>query len=146
MNAKSPPAAQCFIDGPNIDAVLGLCILRRQPRPEERPRWERVHGAVTKWYGVDQPVFVLNGNRFDSSGIFAFRRTLRSLGYQVECPRSAQGDPVDDLILDRLHDALSRDIVPDVVLLAHDHGYAPLLECQGARKLGRFRARENRPF
>lgn len=31
-----------LVDGENIDATLGTCILKHQPRPEERPRWDRV--------------------------------------------------------------------------------------------------------
>ena len=31
-----------LIDGENIDATLGTSILGRRPRPEERPRWERL--------------------------------------------------------------------------------------------------------
>ena len=31
-----------LVDGENIDATLGTSILARRPRPEERPRWERV--------------------------------------------------------------------------------------------------------
>lgn len=32
----------CLIDGENIDATLGVNILKRFPRGEERPRWDRV--------------------------------------------------------------------------------------------------------
>ncbi len=31
-----------LIDGENIDATLGVNILKRAPHPEERPRWDRV--------------------------------------------------------------------------------------------------------
>ena len=31
-----------LIDGENIDATLGVNILKRAPLPEERPRWDRV--------------------------------------------------------------------------------------------------------
>ena len=31
-----------LIDGENIDATLGVNILKRAPNPEERPRWDRV--------------------------------------------------------------------------------------------------------
>lgn len=31
-----------LIDGENIDATLGVNILKRTPRAEERPRWDRV--------------------------------------------------------------------------------------------------------
>ena len=31
-----------LVDGENIDATLGTSILGRRPRPEERPRWDRV--------------------------------------------------------------------------------------------------------
>ena len=31
-----------LVDGENIDATLGTSILGRRPRPEERPRWDRL--------------------------------------------------------------------------------------------------------
>ena len=31
-----------LVDGENIDATLGNSILGRRPRPEERPRWDRL--------------------------------------------------------------------------------------------------------
>ncbi len=37
-----PRITYVLIDGENIDATLGMLILGRRPRPEERPRWERL--------------------------------------------------------------------------------------------------------
>ena len=40
--AETPRITYVLIDGENIDATLGTSILGRRPRPEERPRWERL--------------------------------------------------------------------------------------------------------
>ena len=37
-----PRTTYLLVDGENIDATLGGSILGRRPRPEERPRWDRL--------------------------------------------------------------------------------------------------------
>ncbi|MBU0718669.1 MAG: NYN domain-containing protein [Planctomycetes bacterium] len=129
--------ALCYVDGPNIDQVLGRCVLGHRPSSEERPRWDRVHDECLAWFGAERPCFVLNGNRFTTSSVFGFRRALRSIGFDVQCPRSAADDPVDEAddpvdefvlqeIQDSLH-AVRSGRVPRVILFSHDHGYASAL-------------------
>jgi uncharacterized protein len=121
-----------FIDGPNIDAVLGNCVLQRKPKPHERPRWDRVYKNCTEWFGAKKPCFVLNGNKFDGAPVFGFRRLLRDIGYDVACPRSQESDPVDNYIVDALDGRVAPDVstgqLGGVVLFSHDHGYAPALQ------------------
>ena len=43
-----------LVDGENIDATLGTSILGRRPRPEERPRWERLLHRLGSRLGLYQ--------------------------------------------------------------------------------------------
>src|SRR3954453_4133827 len=69
-----------LVDGENIDATLGASILGRRPRPEERPRWDRLMDfARDRW---DQPpvgfFFLAANNELPMS----FVQALLSMGYR----------------------------------------------------------------
>lgn len=127
--------SQLFIDGPNIDANLGMHVLGHKPGPAERPRWERFLAVARLRLGVKEPYFVLNGDRF-CDRVAPFYRALKSIGFRVSVPRSDEGvgalhDPVDCYILERLvvcRDAVSAGGLSGVVLVSHDGGYAPALQ------------------
>ena len=116
-----------FVDGPNIDMILGQDVLGRIPRPPERPRWERVSVYCRTELGCVRPTFVLNGDRFALGGerVFAFRRALRFMGYNVECPLGTLSDPVDAFIQQQLRTIARFHRPCSVAILSHDHGYAP---------------------
>lgn len=124
-----------FVDGPNIDATLGNGVLGRKPRPHERPRWDRVLQFAETKLGVDEPWFVLNGDRFGLEAT-PFYRCLKHIGYYVATPNRGEwcnqetDDPVDEWIKNRLEGALARVVKGEasgVVLLTHDGGFAPAL-------------------
>ncbi len=126
-----------FVDGPNIDCVLGKCILQRQPESLERPRWNRVLLECVEWFGVAKPCFVLNPIRFadQPDRVSPFYRFLISTGWEVPTlerfRKPTEGvDPVDELIKDNIRNALPMiraGGVSGVVLFSHDHGYEPVL-------------------
>jgi uncharacterized protein len=132
--------ARILVDGPNIDGVLGT-VLGRRPRPQERPRWDRVKAYLDLLFrpAVPNRLFVVDRARI-GDGAFGFIRALRSIGWRV-LPATLVGrypgndDPVDESILDHLHDmsesprlaAQSR-----IALLSHDHIFAePLADIGG---------------
>lgn len=118
-----------FIDGPNLDMVLGHSILGRKPLPGERPRWDRVIEYCRTRFECHRPIFVLNGERFAQGGeqVFAFRRSLRFHGYKVECPLGTETDPVDKFIQQQLRTISRFYRQCSVVVLTHDGGYAEVL-------------------
>lgn len=120
--------ARLFVDGPNMDMVLGSNILGRRPWPEERPRWNRVADFARGKLQVAKPTFVLNGNQFanGSTGLLAFRLALRDhMGYDVSCPCGDGTDPVDQYILQQLKTIARSEEPCSVAVMTHDHGYAP---------------------
>ena len=69
-----------LIDGENIDATLGTSILGRRPRPEERPRWERLlQFARERWDQPAQGLFFLAAN---SELPMTFVQALLAIGYR----------------------------------------------------------------
>src|SRR6476661_7184276 len=69
-----------LIDGENIDATLGTSILGRRPRPDERPRWERVlQFARERWGQPARGLFFLAAN---NELPMAFVQALLAIGYR----------------------------------------------------------------
>jgi putative heme uptake system protein len=119
-----------FIDGPNIDCVLGG-ILGHAPKPNQRPRWDR----VKNYFRRDAKLhFVLNQRNFNDK-VFPFHRALRAIGYVVHVESATDvfpdnDDPVDTFILKELHTvfgAQERGEPQQVTVVSHDHCYAPVL-------------------
>ena len=132
-----PVCSLVLVDGPNIDGVLGQCVLARKPGRAERPRWDRFLQTCVVWFGVGREIFVLNPQRFaeQPDQVSPFYRFLMMTGWEVPTVRSfgacaVGADPVDEFIKDTIHDSLP-DIrskrISSVVLFSHDHGYAPVL-------------------
>jgi len=125
-----------IIDGPNIDAVLGLSVLQRKPLPSERPRWDRVLDVARLWYSVFDAEFILNGDKFDDQRS-PFYRFLKQTGYNVVTPKAAEWcdsdrqDPVDEYAKHRIEsliEPIRTDKSRGVLLVSHDGGYAAVLD------------------
>src|SRR5215204_7621462 len=78
-----------LVDGENIDATLGTSILGRRPRPEERPRWERLlQFARERWDQPAQGLFFLAAN---TELPMTFVQALLAIGYRP-VPMASRAD------------------------------------------------------
>lgn len=108
-----------LVDGENIDATLGMSLLERKPRPEERPRWERViNGARRLWDQKTRALFFLNGSNGHLP--FSFVAALRGFDYQVVPLSGPPRVKVVDVGIQRTLDAILDQGFGDVVLATHD--------------------------
>ncbi len=106
-----------LVDGENIDATLGASILGRRPRPEERPRWERLlQFASDRW---DQPAvglfFLAAGGELPMS----FIQALLALDYRPIPLAGGPGEKVVDIAIQRTLAELTRRDA-DVFLVSND--------------------------
>ena len=86
-----------LIDGENIDATLGTSILGRRPRPEERPRWERLlQFARERWDQPAQGLFFLAAN---SELPMTFVQALLAIGYRPVPLSGGPGEKVVDIAI-----------------------------------------------
>ncbi|MEZ6185529.1 MAG: nuclease [Planctomycetota bacterium] len=112
----SKPPVYLLVDGENIDRTLGQ-ILDAKPRPEQRPRWERIRAYVeATWDRPCKALFFLNARR-GLPGTFI--QALRVAGY---APIPLSGDveqKVVDIAIVRTLEAIS-ERPGDVVLASHD--------------------------
>ena len=106
-----------LVDGENIDATLGTSILGRRPRPEERPRWERVlQFARERWGQPASGLFFLAAN---NELPMAFVQALLALGYRPVALSGGVGEKVVDIAIQRtLAELRRRDA--DVLLVSND--------------------------
>jgi uncharacterized protein len=106
-----------LIDGENIDATLGTSILGRRPRPEERPRWERLlQFARERWGQPATGLFYLAAN---SDLPMAFVQALLAMGYRPIPLSGSPGEKVVDIAIQRtLAEVGRRDA--DVLLVSND--------------------------
>ena len=106
-----------LVDGENIDATLGTSILGRRPRPEERPRWERLlQFARDQWDQPAQGLFFLAAN---SELPMTFVQALLAIGYRPIPLSGAPGQKVVDIAIQRTLTEL-RTREADVVLVSND--------------------------
>ncbi|GMA41624.1 NYN domain-containing protein [Mobilicoccus caccae] len=106
-----------LIDGENLDATLGVGILERRPRPEERPRWERVlQFARAQW---DQPVQGLFFLAARHELPMAFVQALISIGFRPIPLTGRPDEKVVDIAISRTLRALA-DRPADIMLASHD--------------------------
>lgn len=132
-----------LIDGENIDATLGVNILKRTPRAEERPRWDRVlefdpftHKKSVEANETSAPaetthnsngLFFLNSSQRTAA---PFVQALLAIGWQ---PIQLMSDDYERKVVDegiqRTLEAIL-DVRPeaDVVLGTHDVDYLPQIE------------------
>lgn len=114
-----------LVDGENIDATLGTSILGRRPRPEERPRWERVLKFAERTHG--QPVRGLFFLAVSTELPMAFVQALLAIGYR---PVALTGEPdqkVVDIAVQRTLTAI-RNRDADVLLVSNDGDFVEQVE------------------
>jgi uncharacterized protein len=106
-----------LVDGENIDATLGASILGRRPRPEERPRWERLlQFARERWGQPAQGLFFLAAN---NDLPMPFIQALLAIGYRPIPLSGGAGEKVVDIAIQRtLAEIGRRD--GDVLLVSND--------------------------
>ena len=106
-----------LVDGENIDATLGTSILGRRPRPEERPRWERLlQYAQERWGQPAKGLFFLAAN---NELPMPFVQALLAIGYRPVPLSGAVGEKVVDIAIQRtLAELRNRDA--DVLLVSND--------------------------
>lgn len=117
-----------LVDGENIDRTLGQ-ILSKKPKPEQRPRWDKIKAFVEKEFqAACRPLFFLNAN----DGVPGpFIQALKVIDF---IPIPLKGDAekvVDEGILKTLKAIqvkLSSDAeLPGVALVSHDADFKELL-------------------
>lgn len=136
-----------LIDGENIDATLGVNILKRAPRAEERPRWERVLN-FNPWEGSQASdnsaseslpseedaaalkpngLFFLNSSR---GAAMPFVQALLAIGWTPILLKSENPDlKIVDMGIQKTIDAILRERPrTDVVLASHDADYVPHIQ------------------
>src|SRR3954449_2762248 len=106
-----------LVDGENIDATLGGSILGRRPRPEERPRWERLlQFAEERWQAPATGLFFLAAN---AELPMPFVSALLAIGYRPIPLSGSPGEKVVDIAIQRtLVELVHRD--SDVLLVSND--------------------------
>ncbi|GAA4399414.1 NYN domain-containing protein [Fodinibacter luteus] len=106
-----------LVDGENIDATLGTSILGRRPRPEERPRWERLlQFTRDQW---DQPVVGLFFLAANTELPMTFVQALLAIGYKPIPLSGAPGQKVVDIAIQRTLVEIGRREA-DVLLVSND--------------------------
>jgi len=106
-----------LVDGENIDATLGTSILGRRPRPEERPRWERLlQFARERWDQPAQGLFFLAAN---TELPMTFVQALLAIGYRPVPLSGGPGEKVVDIAIQRTLVELGRREA-DVMLVSND--------------------------
>lgn len=123
-----------LVDGENIDATLGSSILGRRPRPEERPRWDRLLEWTERAFDQDVTglFFLAAGSELPTT----FVQALLAIGFRP-IPLSGAGKVVD-IAIQRTADALVERRDADVVLVSHDGDFVDQVSrlCDGSRQVG----------
>ena len=118
-----------LVDGENIDATLGSSILGRRPRPEERPRWDRLlQFARDRWSQEPVGLFFLAAN---TELPMSFVQALISMGYRPVPLTGAASEKVVDIAIQRTMAAIA-DRDDDVLLVIgftefRNHEFTPLI-------------------
>lgn len=106
-----------LVDGENIDATLGTSILGRRPRPEERPRWERLLQFAREAWG--QPAIGLFFLAASTELPMSFVQALLAIGYRPIALSGGAGEKVVDIAIQRtLVELRRRDA--DALLVSND--------------------------
>jgi putative heme uptake system protein len=124
-----------LVDGENIDATLGGSILGRRPRPEERPRWDRLLSfARDRW---DQEVVGLFFLAANTELPMSFVQALLSMGYRPVPLSGPAHEKVVDIAITRTMAALA-EREDDVVLVSNDGDFFDGTErlLDGRRRVG----------
>jgi uncharacterized protein len=123
-----------LVDGENIDRTVGT-IFQGRPRPEQRPRWERVKTFVNDTFGsFTKGLFFLNASREQP---VTFLRALDFCGWTAVQLQAPEGVKVVDMgMLKTLNYLVDKPC--HIVLLTHDGDFsAHLTTCvRPGRRLG----------
>ena len=124
-----------LVDGENIDATLGQSILGRRPRPEERPRWDRLLDFAHRQWGQEPVGLFFLATNGDLP--MSFVQALMAIGYRPVPLSGAPDEKVVDIAIQRTLQALA-DREDDVLLVSNDGDFAEDMErlLDGRRKLG----------
>ena len=124
-----------LVDGENIDATLGGSILGRRPRPEERPRWDRLLQFARDRY--DQEAVALFFLAVTSELPMAFVQALLSMGYRPVPLSGGPQEKVVDIAIQRTLAALA-ERSDDVLLVSNDGDFLEDTErlLDGRRRVG----------
>jgi uncharacterized protein len=118
---EEPSVAQrttyVLVDGENIDATLGGSILGRRPRPEERPRWDRLLQFVRDSWG--QPATGLFFLAANNELPMSFVQALIALGYRPVPLSGPAHEKIVDIAIQRTLAALEQR-EGDVMLVSND--------------------------
>jgi uncharacterized protein len=75
-----------LVDGENIDRTLGQ-ILARKPKPEQRPRWDRVKIFIEKEFcAACRPLFFLNATEGVSGSFIQALKTVEFIPIPLKGP------------------------------------------------------------
>ena len=135
MTERSGGTTYVLVDGENIDATLGGSILGRRPRPEERPRWDRLlQFARERWQQEPVGLFFLAAN---TELPMSFVQALLSMGYRPVPLAGAPSEKVVDIAIQRTMAALV-DRADDVLLVSNDGDFVEGLTSlvDGRRRVG----------
>ncbi len=132
--AETARMTHVLIDGENIDATLGTSILGRRPRPEERPRWERLLQFVERRWGQDtNGLFFLAAN---SELPMSFVQALLAIGFRPIPLSGGPGQKVVDIAIQKTLAELKKREA-DVVLVSNDGDFVDHMEdLLDGRRLG----------
>ncbi|WP_347353751.1 NYN domain-containing protein [Intrasporangium sp.] len=132
--AEEPRKTYVLVDGENIDATLGTSILGRRPRPEERPRWERLlQFARESWGNPTTGLFFLAAN---NELPMAFVQALLAIGYRPVALSGGPGEKVVDIAIQRTLTELGHRAA-DVLLVSHDGDFVDQVrELLDGRRVG----------
>lgn len=128
MTGEAPHDARTtyvLVDGENIDATLGSSILARRPKPEERPRWDRVLEFARDEFG--QPAVGLFFLAANNELPMSFVQALLALGYRPVPLSGSAGDKVVDIAIQRTLDEIAHREA-DAILISNDGDFAPQVE------------------
>ena len=106
-----------LVDGENIDATLGGSILGRRPRPDERPRWDRLlEFARERWRQPVTGLFFLAAN---NELPMPFVQALIAIGYRPVPLSGGASEKIVDIAIQRTLAELARR-EDDVLLVSND--------------------------
>jgi putative heme uptake system protein len=106
-----------LVDGENIDATLGASILGRRPRPDERPRWDRLLDfARARWDQEVTGLFFLAAN---NELPMPFVQALIAIGYRPVPLSGGANQKIVDIAIQRTLAELARR-EGDVLLVSND--------------------------
>ena len=116
-----PTPTYVLVDGENIDRTVGT-IFQGRPRPEQRPRWERVRTFVRDTFGsFTKGLFFLNANLGQP---VTFLRALDTLGWTAVQLLAPEGVKVVDMGMLKTLNYLADKSPCHIVLLTHDGDFS----------------------